>query len=273
MTCREAEHLLRDYADHELEEAQVAPLEAHLSGCDACRARLGTERDLKLVIRARGRPGPAPAGLAAAISREVRAEAGSSTIRPQLRRRRFVLAGVAAGLLVAAAATAVWTALSPEPRSGPRLTVELVNDHIRYLTARDTAQVATADPREAETWFSSRLDFALSLPRFDAEDVRLTGGRQCYVLDRRVALLFYTRGAQQLSLFVMDASGLDFHGMSPVGKAHAECATESYKGFKVVGWKQRGLLFALVADEGQDGLVDLVARTYAGSNPKDEGPR
>lgn len=77
-----------------------------------------------------------------------------------------------------------------------------------------------------------------------------------------MALLFYRRGAERLSLFVMSAAGLDFHGMALVDLPHTECATESYKGYKVLGWKRQGLLFALVTDDRDDGLEALVAGVY-----------
>ena len=47
LTCREAIGLLADYLEAALTEAQLAELEAHLAGCEPCRAYLNTYRRTK----------------------------------------------------------------------------------------------------------------------------------------------------------------------------------------------------------------------------------
>lgn len=267
MTCGEALPVIRDHADRELDAATASALDAHLEACASCRRRLSAERELKLAVRAKVRPHHAPAGLAAAIAREVREEARSGLPAPAPRRRRLLAAAALAIAAAALGAALVLTDGRPHPgrtgagvaRASPIATT-LIDDHIRYLGQRGAEQLATRDPREAERWFASRLDIAVTLPFADREVLALTGGRLCYVLDRRVALLFYTHGTRRLSLFVMSASGLGFEGMDLVDLAHARCATETYKGFEVVCWMDRGLLYALVSERREAPLAGLVAR-------------
>lgn len=270
MTCEEVLLHVRDYVDRELKLGDVERVEAHVAVCSACAERIAAERDLKCAIGAKIRLGPAPPGLAAAITHQIRAEAGIGNRtegRPGALSRRVVpvLTAAACGLLAAGLLVALWLGL-PWRRTGEerpsRLTAELIDDHIRYLAVEQPSELVTSDPAEAEQWFRSRLDVAVSLPRFKENTLALRGARLCYILDRRIALLGYERGTERLSLFVMDASGLDFQDMKQADVNHVECVTALFKGYKVLCWKRYGLLFAFVVDDGEDGLEALVADAY-----------
>ncbi len=272
MNCVDVLAVIRDYTDGELNEADAKWVETHCASCASCAASMEAERELKFAIRTKVRSGPSPPGLVERICRDVRKMARGSERRwgrgGIVLSRRQVAGMIAGGLIVGA--LGVFTAM--ERLKGPgevkketsRLTVELVDDHIRYLSSHEPPGFVSSNRSEVEQWFTKRLDIAVTLPRFDEQALVLRGGQLCYILDRRVALLFYGRGEQTLSLFVMDASGLDFHGMVPLDLAHAECATESYKGYTVVSWRQKGLLYALVGDGQTDRLVELVSGAYEG---------
>ena len=263
MTCQDALPLLRDLADRELGPDEARQVEEHCAECRDCSGRLEAERDLKGAVRARFRPGPAPAGLAGLIDRRVREDAGRPSRWSSLWSRRPVRYVAAAAALVAAA-IGVKAFLEPSrvadsPASA--MVAELVDDHIRYLGVREPTEVATADRGEAERWFGTRLDHAVALPRFDEGRTRLLGGRLCYVLDRRVALLFYEHDGRRLSLFVMGAQGLP--NAPPPEQAEAlERAVEEAKGYGVTCWTKEGRMYALVADMGRAGLARLVSSAY-----------
>ncbi len=270
MNCRDVLSVVRDYTDGELNDADAKQVETHCASCASCTTRMEAERELKAVIRANVRSEPSPPGLVEHICRDLRdvakgSERRSGRGRIVLSRRQLV--GMIAGAVIVVT-LGLYTAI--EQLQGPgkakkatsRLTVELVDDHIRYLSSNEPTEFVSSNRLEAEEWFTKRLDIAVTLPRFDERALLLRGGRLCYVLDRRVALLFYGRGEQTLSLFVMDAGGLDFHGMVLVDLAHAECATENYKGYKVLSWRQEGMLYALVGHDQEDGLVEMVSKAY-----------
>jgi anti-sigma factor (TIGR02949 family) len=263
MTCRDALPLLRDVADRALPLNERAPFEAHFASCPDCAARLEAETDLKRVLRARLRPAPAPPGLAGDIARRVREEAGRRPRWDILRRRKVLTLAGAALLLVAIAVGGLRLLLTRTVSApdGSAMVAELVDDHIRYLQVKEPAEVATADPREAERWFASRLDGTIELPQFPDDRARLIGGRLCYVLDRRVALLFYERDGGRLSLFVMGAEGLP-PAPSPEDGAAVERTVEESKGFGVACWSRRGRMYALVGDAGRAGLARLVSSAY-----------
>ncbi|MBI4613959.1 MAG: zf-HC2 domain-containing protein [Planctomycetes bacterium] len=266
MNCCEACSLLRDHVDRELGREEAERIEAHLRDCPECLERVRAEQDLKRTIRSRFRPGPATPGLAASIGRKIREETERGR-RPRL--GRLILRAAAAVIGVAAVVTAlilVSRSKSPndpgkEPEAESSLARELVDDHIRYATSSHPFEVTTTDPDQAEDWFDNRLDVAVVLPRFREQSLALRGARLCYVVDRRVALFFYERAGERLSLFVMSESGLDLEGMTRVELAHADFRARTYKGYEVVCWKVDGLLYALVASQGK-GLVELIAGAY-----------
>lgn len=102
MTCAQARPLVQAYVDGELDVASSLALEAHLAGCDACRAEHGTLRRLRAAVGAGLAPMPAPAALRRAIVQRLRAEAACA--RPWWRRVPALVA-VPAALVLAATAT------------------------------------------------------------------------------------------------------------------------------------------------------------------------
>lgn len=248
MSCESFLPILRDYVDRELDAADAEGVKRHIAECPSCAARVQAEIELKQAVRSRARVGPAPAGLFGQILGKLHREEAQGW-RPS--RRRLVFAG-AVGLL----AVAIGILLSAGSETS-RLTVELIDDHIRYLVSAVPAEAGTDDPSAAERWLEGQLNLAVPVPRFGADGPRLLGARRCYVLDRQVALLFYEHDGDRLSLFVMDDQGLDLAGMSRVDILETECAMQSYKGYHIVGWKHSGLLFALVGRGSRDDLVQV----------------
>lgn len=267
MTCRDVVPLIRDYVDRELAAQDAGRVKAHIAECSSCAGRAAEERDLKRAIRSRVKSGPAPAGLADVITRQIREQSGhrNQTTRKPVRRGVLIAAGVAMAFLLGGVGTWIWVSqpkMEQRSRATSQLVAKLVDDHIRYLSVVDPAEYAASNRSEAEEWFSSKLDISLVLPEFDAQTMVMSGVRLCHVLDRRVGLLFYEREKQRLSLFVMSDSGLDFIGMDPADLSHAEHATETYKGYRVVCWKKAGLLYALVSEQRRNDLIDFVVETY-----------
>jgi anti-sigma factor RsiW len=264
MKCEDVILLLRDYADCELYSVDVERVGGHIIECAACAERLEAERDLKRVIQSKARVGPAPAGLGAEIKRAVRAQAGFSrnftSVSPRIPgRRRFIAAGTAACLTLLVLG-GIWFGSSrlqsPDPnRPTSRLIAELVDDHIRYLTAEGATQIETDDPADAERWFVDRIDIAVNLPRFTEPSMVLRGGRLCYILERRVALLFYDRGGERLSLFVMNPSGFTEPDRGRVNSNERRFVADSRKGYKTLCWERSGVVFALVGREELEALV------------------
>ena len=93
----------------------------------------------------------------------------------------------------------------------------------------------------------AHVDFPVRLP--DPAGSKLTGGRRCFLLGRRVALAFYDTTAGPASYFVFDGEGLSPPGRACPSEADLACGLE--RGYRVVSWEEAGLLHALVGPDSE----------------------
>jgi hypothetical protein len=139
------------------------------------------------------------------------------------------------------------------------LAAALVEDHIRYL---DSPERLSGGGHEAlERQLRAYVDFPLALPA--PPGAELTGVRRCFVLGRRVALGFYRAGDAPLSYFVLPAEGIPLGGAPCRGAGdRLRCAAEL--GYSVVAWQRSGLVYAVVAADGDN--ARRFARAASGDN-------
>ncbi len=252
MNCREILAGLQDHLDQELEPSAAGVFEAHLAACPTCAHRARGLADLKQVLRGRASLEPVPAGLSERIAREIR----ERRVRDgRLRRLALAAMAVAAcGLLLAGLF---------RPRAGaveaPPFGREMVDDHIRYVAVAEPAEFASGDPAAIEGWFSRQVDFAVDLPEFE---FRAIGGRRCYLLDRRVALVFYGEGPPDAqtrhSLFVLPMTRAELDAVPWTRRGRLLCTIDTHKGYTVLCWRERELLYALVSPESEEEILRTV---------------
>ena len=176
-------------------------------------------------------------------------EALAATRSGRTHRRAVVAMAVAAAAIIVLAGV---VGLQVAGRGKPAVTVALVEDHIRYLHDSNR-QGALADPVTLIAELEDHVDFPVRLPALP--ESRLTGGRRCYLLDRRVALSFYDTPTGPVSYFVLAADRLP-----EVGKpcdAHTGLRCSTLKGYRVVSWQESGLLHAVVGPDAP--TLDAVA--------------
>lgn len=231
----------------------------HLDACSMCRRLFDAGRvDLD----------PAAFERLSAERREAMVAALAARRAPRWRRW-----AAAAAVLVAVAGVLIVSTLGPtEPKDAGRVASAFVEDHIRYLRSEDRR--AGGEARAVAATLAAYVDFPMRIP--DVREGSLTGSRQCYLLDRRAALLFYDTPAGALSYFVVDGDGLDQPGR-PCGTVPA-LACAALKGYRVVSWEKAGLLHAVVGPDS--GLVDLAAEAaresldrHINSQPTQGDPR
>jgi hypothetical protein len=126
----------------------------------------------------------------------------------------------------------------------------LAEDHIRYLDHPD--RKGGADPAALERHLGSYVDFPVEL--VVPPDARLTGGRRCFVLGRRVALVFYETPDGPASYFVLAANGLDAPGRGCPGADGFACSAGH--GFRLVSWESAGLLHVLIGSR-ESSLLEM----------------
>lgn len=196
MSCPASFEELSAFADGEIEAAGELELRRHLDGCARCRAQVAALQQLKIAIGQRTVDEPVPA----AISRAVRA--GDS--HPRRRSARW-LGGALAAAAAAAAAAALLLAWLPRAKPDP-FTTALIADHIHYTRNPERLEVSESDPQILQRWFASRLPFDPPLPRIPG--ARVVGGRLCTLRGNRLALAFFEKEGESLSIFVGNADAL-----------------------------------------------------------------
>ena len=85
------------------------------------------------------------------------------------------------------------------------------------------------------------------------------GGRICQVRGRQAALIHYEFTGNKTSLFILDGRGLDLPEKQLVPLEGKRCLVESGKGYNVVAWKERGLLYGFVSDANSAELLRMAA--------------
>jgi len=172
--------------DDALEAEERATLEAHLAGCEVCRAQAADERRLRAGLRALPAPEP-PFGLEQRVRRRLRG--------------RGRLAGAVRLLLPLAAilVIALWVR-----GYAPFVAWELSRDHEHcFGMERLPAEVWGSEPEIVTDWFDERGRRLPLLPP-SVGRLSLLGGRFCRLPDAsRAAHLYYASDEGQVSVFAM----------------------------------------------------------------------
>lgn len=154
-------------------------IEQHLDVCPQCRAerdRLAFTRDLlRRFAGQKDVPLDLESRIARALDREVPAV--------RVRRRRFVLAGLAAAVV----AVLVVTLLRPRGD----LPSAAAADYVAVATGELPLEMRTTDPSRLEAWLDERLEFRTRVFDFGMMRYQLIGGRIDSLSGRRTALFAY----------------------------------------------------------------------------------
>lgn len=262
-TCSNFEEALSAFMDGELVDDERREIEAHLSGCPGCQSRFRAEQSVRSFVRQRRNRlvEPASEDLRRRIIKTVKAEETQRRWDILSQRRTVGRLALAASLVLCILSGALYFR-SEEPEKS--VVPEVVDAHIRCLMKQDGGlKLVTADPEVMSEWFRGRLDIGASAPTFQGTDLRLVGGRLCYLLDREGAHMVYQSGAHVICLFVFNRGDLTLpQGREVVSAGHPIRLT-AYKGYNVAVWEDRGLIHALVSDVPQDNLKTLAVSTLS----------
>ncbi|MEP7066496.1 MAG: anti-sigma factor [Gemmatimonadota bacterium] len=171
-------------------------------------------------------------------------------------RRTLPRLAYAAGLIAALALG--WTGqrvYASRNGSGARqeLVTALVDTHVRSLMADHLTDVLSSDHHTVKPWFAGKVPFAPSVPELQAEGFPLIGGRAEFVAGHMAAALVYGHGPHTINLFIWPATAKDIGA-----------ASESYDGYSLVHWSDRGLVYWAVTDAAAAEL-DAFKRAYTAS--------
>ena len=257
MTCYEVQQRLPIFLDGALDEADGTAMQAHLASCHRCRAEAEAMRSLESQLRTLFRAEPVPPLLwpriCASLAHHESTEA--TVVRKRAFLARFGWMAAAVFLLVIGVAlfrTVLW---SPA-RLEARLLSVPVQDLHTFVISQRPLDITSTDPQHLRRWFQERVDFAPPLLPVQAGRARLTGGRLCYFLERRVAAFMYTADGRYLALYVMPRRGLPRPRGGTVLAAQRATVHE-VQGYTHLLWSYSDLLYSLVSDLPRTQLLAL----------------
>jgi anti-sigma factor RsiW len=241
MDCDQPRGLLQAYADGELDLVRQLEVEAHLSGCPACRHAVENLRACRGALR-EGLPRyAAPAHLADKIRAALPAAA-------PVRRARVVNFWPRAGWVSALAATLVLGIfIGLQHGQTTNLLDEALASHTRSLMQSHLMDVVSTDQHTVKPWFEGKINFAPPVVDLSSDGFPLVGGRLDELNHQTVAALVYGRRKHFINLFVWPSAS----GSPPVG------ATE-LSGYQINSWTQSGLNFIAVSEISQSELTEFV---------------
>ena len=269
MNCAEASAGLGAWHDGELAPDAASALREHVAACATCRGELAALTALRGEIRAEAPRHAAPASLQARVRAELTRHrdtatagalaagaaphGGSPRAAPPLvrQRRRWFLAGAAAGALLAVGIGAL-TQLVVSQRASDDVTIEAVDSHVRATLGQRLIAVASSDRHTVKPWLSARLSYAAPVPD-PVDPAFVLAGARLDSLDRRpVAALVYRYGNHTVDVFVR-----------PLADAGAAPALANVRGFTVALALGAGMEWRAVADVDATVLAGFVERLAA----------
>jgi anti-sigma factor RsiW len=225
--CPDQSLLLGGLIDGELDAANTALVEAHVTRCEGCREELERLQAVRNLLATDGAPRTAPRSLRESIA----AMPELSPLPARTRRLPGWLAPGAAGALAASLALLV---LMPG-QTEMAIDQQLVSSHVRSLQPGHLTDVQTSNQHIVKPWFNGKIDFAPPVPELASQGFPLAGGRLDSIDGKTVAAVVYHRRLHTVNLFVWPA------------KPAAERSSLEH-GFALSEWSNGGLRFAAVSD-------------------------
>ncbi len=258
MSCEDIERFADAYADGELDLERALALEAHVSACDTCAARVEQVRAVRHALKA----APyfrAPDALAARIRTTV---AGAAVVvpmplpqpksfRPRQRRWRPWLLSV--GSLAAAALVLIVVLRERSAVADDATTEAVIEGHVRSLMAGHLMDVASTDRHTVKPWFAGRIDFSPTVVDLASDGFPLIGGRLDYIDRHAAAGLVYKRRDHVINVFVWPEAG---------GSASHRTRSD-VRGYHIISWTRDGVAVWAVSDVALAELDDFAEKLDA----------
>lgn len=203
----------------------------HMKECEHCARLFRLDGLLENTIRKKLAPLQPSEGVLAALQMHVRSRDKRTAV---LSLWRKVVASCAAA---AAVVFLVMYIVPRHPAGMEQLGVLAVESHLsgdRHMTIQGPLQ--TASP----AWMERTIGLAASLPDLGVRHVTFVGARPCWLGPVKAAYLFYDRGGQIVSVFVVRNQDL---GFSPAGDRPYEA---KISGCKVKAWARGDALYVMV---------------------------
>jgi anti-sigma factor RsiW len=241
-----------------LAEIEVSKAREHVARCAGCKEFFAAEERIVALVGEHTQREKVTASfrekLLAAVARERRKHSGASRFQ-RLMLRRSLIAG-AACLLLIAAVVGFWLVRGRARVAREPLASVLIDDHAHTFPSE--AQITSSNSEEVRLWFEDKVGFSFRLPPL--RDPALTGGRLCNLRGRLAALVYYQQPQSRVSLFVLEATGVELPEDRLIALDGKRCLVDTKRGYNAVLWEDRGLVYGLVSDARSNELLQLAAQ-------------
>ena len=283
--CEDIRGRLTLYLDNELQGAERASVEAHLSECESCAAVFARELNFLNSVRESG-----PLHVAPPVLRErVEAVLNEGQVSPaplpvakaprHAARFRWVVA-VAAGLLVVLLPVLVWRVVRqpggtlPAVRQPSSFALMAAETHLRRTRGQLPLEMESASPNDISEWFSNKVDFSVKLPNYQESSGQeklytLEGARLVNFQTDYAAYVAYRMKARPISLVITsDSVASRPSGGEEIASKGLLFHYNAIDGLKVITWSDRGLTYALVSDLEERGQQSCIV-CHEGTKDRD----
>ncbi len=242
---------LGDFSDQD-----VTAAERHVTGCQNCQQFLGyNEQFRQFLQKTLGGIVTHPTVRESLLERLARAQKGRYLSWP----KQWVGRAAVVALCILGSALLYVNVVQQHDEVSHPLVSLLIEDHVEFQLRDHPLDLRTSDKAQLEQWFARRVDFAVSVPQVQGATLR--GGRLCYLLGKRAALICYEKGGIALSAYILEGERIDFSAMGRVVTANnRRICLGSGKGFHAALWKSSGLIYALISNLHPAELEQIAAR-------------
>jgi mycothiol system anti-sigma-R factor len=290
--CENIRARLTLYLDGELEGSERSALEAHLDGCDKCRAIRERERSFLETVR-HSRPFPsAPDELRDRVKTLIEDLRESPPAPARLRRNVYQMLwlkpaaqgknlswrlAVIAVIVVLALPLGFWLLRSKNgsaPRNGPsEFALMAADTHLRHTRGQLPLEIASDSPERISNWFSNKVQFAVKLPNYQESSgqeklYRLEGARLVAYKNDYAAHVAYQMNARPITLVITSDNLAQPIGGEEIKAKGLVFHYDTIGGLKVITWSDRGLTYALVSALEERGQQSCVV-CHAGTKDQD----
>jgi len=273
MKCSDLQRFLDTYLDGEFEPREQAEFDAHLSACETCQKSVEIERRLLQSLK-ECTVASAPTHLKACILEGLNGvDQHRGTTGARWRHWsgwRSVSVG-AVGLVLVGLTLA--GTLPKTDADGSRIigdlgaalakanatqTEAVVEETLDWHRRRLPVEVTGPRREDVVHWFEGKVDFPVSIPRFDEKKVDLLGGRLAKVGDHKAALVTLQVNHRKLTLLMFPRVGVlpPGHSMMP-SPGFVEVRAKS--GYHVAIFQRGDIAYSLASDLSERELRHLAA--------------
>jgi anti-sigma factor RsiW len=246
MDCRECRDALGPLVDGELSPEEAREVHRHVAVCAECAREYETLKETHRILSENLMRYAAPDVLKARIRGAV-AEAAAP--RPVVRSAPVWWRQIAAGVLIAAASSALTFAAVGRSAGERAVADELLSSHLRSLMPGHLTDVVSTNQHTVKPWFNGRVDVSPPVPNLDSLGFPLVGGRTDYVRGRAVPVVVYGRRQHLINVYAWPSES----------GASSPPQLSTRNGYHFLEWRAAGLEYWAVSDLNTKELQDFVS--------------